>query len=154
MLIDTIRGLSLHTLGLHICCTGLQFPILNENRPDLKSAQSYFTRDPLWPAEAQLLALDFAELACRIRAAAPPIRTVVLSMAGHRVRPSGVLVVGEEDARALGDGAVEAIPLRLVGELQKAWTEAAESIKVVTQATARATSGELAKELERMIAGM
>ncbi|EIW62356.1 uncharacterized protein TRAVEDRAFT_70457 [Trametes versicolor FP-101664 SS1] len=156
MLIDHLGSLSLHTLGLHICCTGLQFPLLNGTGLDVKNASSFFARGALWPAEAQLLALDLAALTRRIRAAAPSIRTVVLSIAGHRVRPNAVLVVGEEDARALGEGAVEAIPLRLVGELQTSWTEAAEYMKVVTEATARLMKarGELAKQLEAATAGM
>lgn len=137
MLIISLPTLSLHTLGLHICCTGLQFPLLHGTGIDVENTASFFARGALWPAEAQFLVLDLYALARRIRTAAPSIRTVVLSIAGHRVRPTAVLVVGEEDARALGEGAVEAIPLRLVGELQKSWTEAAENMKMVTETIAR-----------------
>lgn len=118
---------SVHTLGLSICCSGLQVPFVQTTDSSDSDLSAFIVPCPPCTAEDDLATLDLNALAGRLQAAAPSLRTVVvtlvghLTLVGHRTRAGATVVRGATAVRALGANAVEAIPLKVAKMLRETW---------------------------------
>ncbi|KAL1938606.1 hypothetical protein VTO73DRAFT_11421 [Trametes versicolor] len=144
MLVAGLADVSIHTLGLSICCSALQVPLFHATEVRYCDLRALFGPGTPCATELHLATLDLDALARRIQAAAPSIRTVVVTLAGLRGRENVTVVVGAEHALALGEAAVEVIPLKVGEALRKSWGKGARFLKEMREgggAEVRAVSG-------------
>ncbi|KAI0637475.1 hypothetical protein C8Q77DRAFT_1086200 [Trametes polyzona] len=99
------RAQSVRSVGVTFFC----FALAPRNAILLRGIPPH-TRAPLNAAEQCLLDLDLDAYAERMRAAAPTLQTVAVSLRAHRTRPDASVMLG--DASQYEEGAVERIPLR------------------------------------------
>ncbi len=129
MIVAVLADTTIHTIGLSICCSALQIPLFHATEVRYCDLRALFGPGAPCAAETHLATLDVDALALRIRDAAPSIRTVVITLAGLRGRDNVTVVLGAEDALALGEGAVEVIPLEVGEALRNSWGKGSQFLK-------------------------
>lgn len=150
MLVAGLVGTSVHTVGLSICCSALQNPLLHATEIRQCDLRALFMPGKPCAAELNLATLDLDALALRVQAAAPSIRTVVVTLAGLRGREDVTVVVGAEHALALGVDAVEAIPLKLGEVMRESWGKGARFLQEVREGRGVEVRGVSGAEVDKL----